>query len=184
MLNMTRWLGDTPEELRRYLQDDDDPYLGLRRGVVVASLAGIGVMALTSLLQTGVVKDLPDPPVGNFHTKKVNSSTEAYGYAGPDSPVTVVTHGLNMVLASRGGKDRAERQPWLPLLATFVAGSQAVVAAKYLFYQMPKVDRAWCPYCITDALTHFATVALTLPEAWRAVAGLFGSGSGRQGRPT
>jgi hypothetical protein len=34
---------------------------------------------------------------------------------------------------------------------------------------MPKVDRAWCPYCSADALAHFATFALTLPEAGKAV---------------
>jgi hypothetical protein len=37
--------------------------------------------------------------------------------------------------------------------------------------EMPKVDRAWCPYCVLDALTHFATFALTLPEARKAIAG-------------
>lgn len=31
------------------------------------------------------------------------------------------------------------------------------------------LDKAWCPCCIVDALTHFATVALTLPEALKSV---------------
>jgi uncharacterized membrane protein len=100
----------------------------------------------------------------------VNSSDEAFSYGGPDSPITITAHGANMVLASMGGSDRASRHPWLPVLAMLGAGAQAMVAAKYLFYQMPKVDRAWCPYCIVDALTHFATFALTLPEAGRAIA--------------
>lgn len=39
---------------------------------------------------------------------------------------------------------------------------------------MPKVDKAWCPYCVVDALTHFATVALTIPEAAKALG--FGGG--------
>lgn len=43
------------------------------------------------------------------------------------------------------------------------------MAAKYLFYDMPYVDEAWCPYCIADALTHFTTFGLTLPEAIAAV---------------
>ena len=42
------------------------------------------------------------------------------------------------------------------------------MAAKYLFYQMPRVDRAWCPYCIVDALVHFANLGLVLPEAAEA----------------
>jgi uncharacterized membrane protein len=55
------------------------------------------------------------------------------------------------------------------MTATVLSGAQAAVAAKYLFYQMPYVDRAWCPYCIVHALTHFATFALTLPETTEAL---------------
>lgn len=36
-------------------------------------------------------------------------------------------------------------------------------------------DKAWCPYCIMDALTHLATLGLTLPAAARAVRHLRGS---------
>jgi uncharacterized membrane protein len=169
MTNITRWMGEEPQALRRELQDGTDALLTFRRGTVVVSLIGIAAMAVTTLLQTGVVKRLPDPPAGNFHMKKVNSSDEAYSHGGPDSPIAVTTHGVNMVLASMGGRDRARRQPWLPLLATLAAGEQAATAAKYLFYTMPKVDEAWCPYCIVDALTHFATVAFTLPEASSAL---------------
>lgn len=162
-------VGQSPSSLRRYLQDADDGDLRLRRGIVAVSLVGVGAMALTTLLQSGLVRTLPDPPVGPFDTKKVNSSDAAYGYAGPDSPITIVAHGVNMVLATAGGPDRPERLPLLPLMATLVSAAQAAVAARYLFWQMPKVDRAYCPYCIIDALTHFATLALTLPESSRAV---------------
>lgn len=169
MPRITRWMGNEPAALRRYLQDGSDRHLDLRRGAIVASLIGIAAMAATTLLQTGVVKKLPDPPRGNFDTKKVNSSDEAYSYGGPDSPIAITTHGVNMILASLGGAERSVRHPWLPVLAALFAGAQAGTAAKYLFHQMPKVDKAWCPYCIVDALTHFATVALTLPEAAAAV---------------
>lgn len=176
-MSITHWLGEEPQALRRYIQDSDDPAMGYRRAVVGVSLVGIAAMALTTLLQTGVVKNLPDPPVGNFRTKKVNSSDEAYSYGGPDSPIAITAHGFNMMLASTGGAERARRHPWLPLLATMAAAAQAVTAAKYLFHQMPKVDRAWCPYCIVDALTHFATLGLTLPEALRAARALKHGGS-------
>jgi uncharacterized membrane protein len=76
---------------------------------------------------------------------------------------------VNLLLASTGGTDRASRHPWLPLLATAIAAAQAGVAVKYLFYQMPKVDQAWCPYCIVDALAHFTHFGLTLPEAIEAL---------------
>lgn len=173
---ITQLLGEQPQALRAYIQDSRDSEMNLRRGVVAVSLVGITAMALTTLLQTGLVKNLPDPPIRDFHTKKVNSSDEAYSYGGPDSPIAITAHGVNMILASTGGHDRARRQPWLPLLATAAATAQAITAAKYLFYQMPKVDRAWCPYCIIDALTHFATLALTVPETVVAVRKLGGAG--------
>ncbi|MEJ7931101.1 vitamin K epoxide reductase family protein [Ramlibacter sp. AN1015] len=169
MPSISKLLGEDPSALRQYMQEGSDEHLTLRRGAVVVSLIGIAAMAATTLLQTGVVRNLPDPRRGNFHTKQVNSSEEAYSYGGPDSPIAITTHGVNMVLASMGGAERSTRHPWLPLLATVFAGAQAVTAARYLFWQMPKIDKAWCPYCIVDALTHFATVALTLPESAAAI---------------
>lgn len=102
----------------------------------------------------------------------MNTSDEAYSYGGPDSPINILMHAVNLVLATTGGPDRAREQPWLPILAAAVEAPQWAVAAKYLFHQMPKVDKAWCPYCIVDALTHFATLALVLPEAARAARNL------------
>lgn len=43
-----------------------------------------------------------------------------------------------------------------------------------LLYQMQKVDKAWCPYCIVDALMHLATLALTLPEGAKPARHLLG----------
>lgn len=171
---ITKWMGITPEQLREEIQTDTSRYMRLRRAAIGATLLGIGMMSLTTLLQMGVVRRLPDPPVGNFNTKKVNSSDEAYSYGGPDSPINILAHAVNLVLASTGGPDRARRHAWLPLLAAVVELPQRVVAAKYLFYQMPYVDEAWCPYCITDALTHFATLALVMPEAVAATRNLLG----------
>lgn len=45
--------------------------------LVAVSLVEIAAMALTTLLQTGLVKTLPDPPIRHFRTKKLNSSDEA-----------------------------------------------------------------------------------------------------------
>jgi glycosyltransferase involved in cell wall biosynthesis len=101
----------------------------------------------------------------HFNTKKVNSSDEAYSYGGPDSPINILAHALNLVLASTGSPGRARNHPRLPLLAAALELPQTLVAAKHLFYQIPYVDKAWCPYCITDALTHFITLGLLVPEA-------------------
>ena len=171
---ITRWLGTTPNALRQQIRNDQSGSMRRRRGAAAVSLLGIGTMAATTLLQMGAVRRLPDPPVGNFNTKKVNLSDEAFSYGGPDSPINILMHSINLVLSSTGGPDRAREHPWLPLLAAAMEAPQSAIAAKYLFYQMPKVDKTWCPYCILDALTHFATLALVIPEAISAGRNLLG----------
>ena len=167
-----------PQELRRSIQEGDSAEMGYRRAIVAVSLVGIAAMGIVSLLQTGVVKHLPDPPVDtpHFDTDKVNGSKEAYSYGMPDAPLTVAAHAASLAIAAAGPEDRYEKRPWLPLLATALALPQAAIAAKYLFYQMPKVDKAWCPYCVVDALMHFATVGLTIPETLKAGRHLLANG--------
>lgn len=112
-----RTLGYSTDELRHDARRDMRP----RRGVVAASLVGIAAIGTTTLLQMGLVRRLPDPPIRRFETKRVNLSDEAFGYGGPDSPVVVLAHAINMVLASTGGADRAQRAPLVPLAAGAIA---------------------------------------------------------------
>lgn len=172
--------GLTPDELCEGLQTDGSAEMRNRRAITLVSLLGIASMAIVTLKQTGIVKHLPDPPVDtpHFDSDKVNSTSEAYGYGMPDGPLTLAMHGISLAIAAAGPPERYEKRGWLPLLATAFALPQAAVAAKYLFYQMPKVDKAWCPYCVTDALVHFATLALTVPESVRAI-----QGTGAQAKP-
>ena len=167
-------LGHSPDELRQDARNDGSGHMRRRRGAVAVSLLGIGAMAFTTMLQMGLVRRLPDPPIGRFNTKKVNLSDEAFSYGGPDSPIVILMHAINMMVATTGGADRARHHPWLPVLAASLAGAQSAMAAKYLFYQMPYVDEAYCPYCIVDALAHFATFGLVLPEAVEATQEIFG----------
>lgn len=161
----------SPQELRQAIQTSRTPEMRNRRGIVILSLVGTAAMAVVSLLQTGIVKHLPDPPTKkpHFDSDKVNSSKEAYSYGMPDGPLTIAAHALNLALAAAGPPTRWKTRPWLPLLAAGLTIPQALIAGKYLFHQMPKVEKAWCPYCIADALTLFATVALTIPEGVKAV---------------
>src|SRR3546814_12290585 len=75
-----------------------------------------------------------------FHSDKVNSSNEAYGYGMPDGPLTLAAHAANIVLAAAGPPERYQDRPWIPLLASMISGTQAAVAAKYLFYTMPRSE--------------------------------------------
>lgn len=127
------FLGHSPEELRGDTRNDRGGHMRRRRGTVAVSLLGIGAMAFTSMLQMGMVRRLPDPPIRRFNTKKVNLSKEAFSYGGPDSPIVILMHAINMVLATTGGADRARHHPWLPLLAAGLSGAQSAMAAKYRF---------------------------------------------------
>jgi hypothetical protein len=158
-----------PSRLRQQIQHSESDDMRRRRAIAGLSLLGIASMVPVVLYQTGIIRHLPDPPVGNFDSDKVNGSDTAFGYGGGDAPLSVLTHALSLAAAAFGGSDRTQQRPWLPAAAAGLAGAQAGVAAVYLFYQMPKVDKAWCPYCITDALMHMGTFALTLPEAKRAL---------------
>ena len=160
-----------PHELEESIRHDDRPEMRYRRAIVAVSLIGMASIGIVSLLQMGIVRKLPEPHTKwpKFDTVKVNTSKEAYSYGMPDGSLVLVTHAMNIAIAAAGPADRYEKRKWLPLAAIASALPQALMAAKYLFYQMPKVDKAWCPYCVVDALTHFATLGLALPEALRAV---------------
>jgi uncharacterized membrane protein len=125
-------------------------------------------MAAVSLLQTGVIGHLPDPPSEAFDSDKVNSSDTAYALGVPDGTLSLASLGANVPLAGLGGEDRAERFPLVPLAAAAKAGLEAVVASWY-FYQMPVKEKKWCAYCIVGALTNLAIFGLTVPEARRAL---------------
>ena len=77
-----------PQELRKELQEANTPDLQKRRAVIVVSLGGIASMTAVTLLQTGIIRHLPDPPVGNFDSDRVNSSDTAYRFGLPDGPVS------------------------------------------------------------------------------------------------
>jgi len=165
-----------PQELRRELQTGKSENLGRRRAIIGLSLIGMAAMTAVSLLQTGIVKHLPDPPVDGFDSDKVNSSDTAYALGVPDGTLGLASLAANIPIAAFGGENRAEKTPLIPLLAAGKAMTEAVVAGWY-FYQMPVKEKAWCGYCIVGALSNFGIAALTLPEAqkaWKSFAGKAG----------
>ena len=156
--------GLNPSELREELQENKSKILKRRRAIIGLSLLGMGAMTAVTLLQTGIIKHLPDPPIDGFDSDEVNSSETAYALGVPDGTISLASLAANIPIAAFGGEDRAEKQPLVPLLA---AGKSVVeaVAAGWYFYQMPAKQNAWCGYCIVGALANFGIAALSLPEA-------------------
>jgi uncharacterized membrane protein len=163
--------GLTPFEIQRELRENSDADLRRRRAIIGLSLIGVGIAAAASLLQTGIVKHLPDPPVGNFDADKVITSDEAYQFGIPDATIALTGFAANIPLAAWGRSDRAKIQPILPIAATAKAAMEAALAGWY-FYQMPTKEKAWCGYCILAATVYFSIFALTLPEAGKAMSAL------------
>ena len=164
-----------PRQFREDLQQGDTADLWQRRVIIGLSLVGLGSMATTSLLQTGVLKHLPDPPLPGFDSDKVNLSEAAYPLGIPDGTIGVLSYAANLPLAAFGGAQRAREQPWLPLLAAAKAVVDAAIAGWY-FYQMPACEKAWCIYCLTAQVASLGILALSLREAGQALAALRGDG--------
>ena len=157
-----------PAHVRTDLQHGDTETLRQRRAIIGLSLAGMTSMAAVTLLQTGVVTHLPDPPLPGFDSDRVNLSDQAFPLGVPDGSLALLSLAANLPLAAAGGVDRAHTHPWLPLAAAAKAVVDAAVAGWY-FYQMPAREKAWCGYCITGALANMAILALSLPEARQAL---------------
>jgi len=155
------------QELRRELQESNESDLRVRRAIIALSLVGMGAMTAVALFQTGIIKHLPDPPLKDFDSDKVNSSNTAYALGVPDGTLSLASLAANIPIAAFGGENRAETQPLVPLAAAAKASVEAVVAGWY-FYQMPTKEKKWCGYCIVGALANFGIAALSLVEAKKA----------------
>jgi uncharacterized membrane protein len=158
------------ERLRQDLREETSRDLRLRRASIAVSLAGMASMAAVALYQTGLVRHLPDPPLRRFDSDSVNASETAYHWGVPDGTITLAGHATNLLMAAIGGRERARRHPWVPIVASAKAAAEAAVAIRYLFYEMPIAQKRWCGYCIVDAIAHIGTFLLTLPEAVTTVA--------------
>lgn len=156
------------QDLRRELQEGKNENLTLRRGIIALSLLGMGAMAAVSLFQTGLVKHLPDPPLPDFDSDKVNSSDTAYALGVPDGTLSLASLAANIPLAAFGGADRTEKFSVVPLAAAAKATVEAAVAGWY-FYQMPTKEKRWCAYCIIGAAANFGIAVLASKEARNAL---------------
>ena len=126
-------------------------------------MVGIAAMVPVTLLQTGLIHDLPDPPIKGFHSDAANSSLIAYRFGVPDGATSIASFALNIPLAAFGGADRACTSPLVPLIAAGKAAIDAAASAWY--FDKMRRGKKWCPYCIVGAVSSLAVFLLTLPEA-------------------
>src|SRR5579884_4379121 len=159
------------QQIRRELRNDPSVELRRRRAIIGLSLVGMAAMPPVCVLQTGLVRHLPDLPVRGVDSDGANLSDTAYRLGIPDGTLALASLAANIPVAAWGGAERAREQPWLSLGAAAKAVGDAVGAGSY-FWQMLTGREPWCPYCITAALAIFGIAGLTLAEAATAIPAL------------
>ena len=158
-----------PEVLSAELRTGSGSFLGLRRGIVGLAMVASGAMGLITLYQMGIIKHLPEPPLPGLDADKVDASGEAYSrFSTPDGVLGLGNYAMTMGLAAMGGKDRAQRQPWIPLLLAAKVGFDLSQAIRLFFDQKSKYH-AFCSWCLLAAGSTVATVPLVIPETYAAL---------------
>ena len=166
-----------PSQLSRELREETSPDLARRRWTIGLTLLGTVAAQVVALYQTGLIKRLPDPPVGPFDSEKVDASDYAYKrLQTPDGFLMLGTYAVTGALVAAGGKDRATRQPWLPVAAAAKVLYDVATTIK-LGREEWAENKALCAYCQAATLASFASAALALPEAARAARHLLGRGA-------
>jgi len=134
------------------------------RTTALAALASLGAanMAVVALKQLGVIRHLPDPPLGGFYADRVTSRPEARLFGLPDAPLEAMSLAVTALLARWSGR-AGDRRPWLPLLVAGKAGAEAGIAAWYV-ERMRSHVHAWCAYCLTGAVLNAGTLMVAMPD--------------------
>ncbi|WP_264776076.1 vitamin K epoxide reductase family protein [Deinococcus aetherius] len=160
-----------PTQLSRELREAHTPDLHRRRWIVGLSLLGVAMGQVVSLYQTGILKDLPDPP-GPFDSARVDASDYAYKrLQTPDALMMVVSYGATAWLAAAGGKDRATDLPLLPVAMGLKILGDTLTAVE-LGREEWRDNKALCAYCQVATLASLASIPLAFPETRRALGNL------------
>jgi uncharacterized membrane protein len=153
-----------PGWLRALVQRDQQTVSPRQRAVIALSLVGIGSMSASALLQTGLLRHLPDPPLPGFNSDKVNLSREAFPFGVPDGTLGVLSFAANLPLAGLTGANSAWVRRWALRAGVAKAIVDTGVALWYL-YQMPAREKAWCVYCLAAQVCSLGILVLTLQDA-------------------
>lgn len=127
-----------------------------RRKIALLSAIGLLDFVPISLYQLGIIRHLPDFPGKVFDSDKINASKEAQIVGLPDGTVSLLMYAANLVLTGAAIKKKKRKNIFDYFLAANSLG-QAAGGAFYLF-NMVKVQKKICPYCVTGALLNFATL--------------------------
>jgi uncharacterized membrane protein len=154
------------------LRLSDSPMVRRRRWAAGLTLLATGAYAVVAAYQYGLARHLPEPPLRVLDADRVDASGEAYrvGHT-PDTALALANAAGTLALIGMGAADRAERQPWIPVLAAAKTAADAA-AGGWLFAEQVTKHRRVCGWCTVAAVATAAAVPLTLREArqaWRSL---------------
>ncbi len=153
------------------------PELRRRRRVVGGTMLSTACMAVASLYQAGVVRRIPELPLGPFDANRVEASAQAYQLLRmPDAPLAVVSFGLTAALAAGAGTGpggpRFGRRADIVRVAL---GAKALVDAAYgakLMADQATKHGKLCSWCLTTTVGAAIALGPALAEGragWRAL---------------
>src|SRR5215213_6018418 len=147
-----------PRQLSHELREETTPDLTNRRWIVGLSILGAAMGAAVALYQTGIVEDLPDPPLSYIDSSRVDASDYAYSRLdSPDAPMMLINYGVTALLATIGGKNCAADKPFVPLALAAKTLFDSALALE-LAREEWKEQKAFCAYCQVATLASIASV--------------------------
>lgn len=162
-----------PKEIRDALRHEDSEDLARRRKVVALSVAGLADFNLISLLQSGVIRRLPDFPHPIFDTNGINTSKTSFEMGVPDAIISSMMFALKMALATAGGSEKASRKPVFDVLLGAVSLGHTLGAVQMTYNMLIKKKKI-CIYCLTGAGIIFYSAAVIAPTMAKSAKKIFG----------
>lgn len=165
------------EEVSDDLRRRAGTFLDRRRRVAALSLGASAAMGVVAAYQNGLLRRLPEPPLGVLDADRVDASGEAYElFKAPDAALGLASYALTLVLAGAGTARGVDERPWLPLaLAAKVAAD--ALGGLYLTAEQASKHRRFCSWCLAATVASVAMVPQVLPEARAALRHLRSDGS-------
>ncbi len=160
-----RSTSDAAEAVSDDLRRGAGALLDRRRRLAGLSLGSIAAFAGVAAYQTGVIRHLPEPPIGLLDADSVDASGEAYQrLKTPDAALGIASSAITLALIGMGDARRAEERPWVPLAMAAKVGFDAL-GGLYLTAEQATKHRKFCGWCLVATAAYLAMVPQAMPEA-------------------
>lgn len=164
-----RSTSDAAEAVSDDLRRGAGPLLDRRRRLAGLSLGSIAAFVGVAAYQSGVIRHLPEPPVGFLDADSVDATGAAYQQLKtPDAALGIASSAITLVLIGMGDARRAEERPWVPLAMAAKVGFDAL-GGLYLTAEQATKHRKFCGWCLAATVAYLAMVPQAVPEARAAL---------------